>query len=99
MAIDRLVLLEPRQSIPLEAHQPSDGAVAFVEQPNRRFMRLPGTGQREYPRRPELDLLCVVLVAQELGVDVRERNVVLGVVRHLPYVSRRGRVEDQLVAE
>ncbi len=65
MAVDRFVLLEPAQPIPLEAHHARDGPVA-VEHPGRRLVRLAGAHQRVQPRGPELHLLRVVLVAQEL---------------------------------
>ncbi len=99
MAVDRLVLLEPGQVIPLETHQSGDGAITVVEHPRGRFVRLPVPNQRERPRRPELHLLRMILISQELGLDVRERDVVLRVVRHLPHVPSRRRVEDQLVPE
>ena len=43
----------------------------------------------EYPGRR-------MAVPQNIGADIRKRNVVLRVVRQLPHVARRGRVEDQL---
>ena len=51
------------------------------------------------PRRPQLNLLRVVFVAQEPFSHVGGRNVVLRVIGHLPDVARRGRVEDQLMAQ
>jgi hypothetical protein len=41
----------------------------------------------------------MVLIAQELGSDVCMRDVVLRVVRQLPHVPSRRRVEDQLLTE
>src|SRR6476620_11665272 len=99
MAVDRLVLLKPRQRSPLESHQAGDGTVAVVEYARRRVVCLCFPDQGEHPRRTELNTLGMVVVPQETGSDVREWDVVLRVVRHLPHVPRRRRVEDQFMAE
>ena len=99
MAVDRFVLLEPVQTHPIRtAPVRRTGAVAVVEHPRRRRRGAParttektGTGRTA----PCAD----ALVAQKPGTDIRQRNVVLRVVRHLPHVTRRGGVEDQFVVD
>lgn len=96
MAVDRLVLLEPPQRIPVETHGARHRAVAVdIEYPRRRSVGLTGAYQGVQPRRTQLHSLRVVLVAQELHADIRQRDVVLRVVGNLPDIARRTGVEDE----
>lgn len=100
MAVDRLVLLEPPQRIPVETHGARHRAVAVdIEYPRRRSVGLTGAYQGVQPRRTQLHSLRVVLVAQELHADIRQRDVVLRVVGNLPDIARRTGVEDEHMSE